>query len=287
FSCIKGFCPSFVTVHGGGIRKARPAVAGGLESALASLPEPEVPALDRPHNTLVTGVGGTGVITVGALLGMAAHLEGKGVSVLDFTGLAQKNGAVMSHVRIAPRPEDLHAPRIADGTADLLLGCDMVVAASDEALRKLQSGTSTALVNSHLVPTAAFTLNPDVQFPVERMKRVIRRAAGDNRTEFVEGTELATALMGDSIATNLFMLGYAYQRGLVPASREAIERAIELNGVAVEMNKRTFAFGRLAAHDLGAVEAAAGLRTPAPTKAEPAQSLEELVQRRVAFLTEY
>jgi indolepyruvate ferredoxin oxidoreductase len=286
FSCLKGFCPSFVSVSGGRPRRARPAADEALEQALARVPEPARElAAGKPFNMVVTGVGGTGVITVGQLVGMAAHIEGKGVSVLDFTGLAQKNGAVLSHVRVANRPEELHAPRVADGACDLLLGCDMVVAASDEAVAKLQRGSTHAVVNSHLMPTAAFTLNPDIDFRTRRLREIVREAAGDNLTDFVPATELATALVGDSIATNVFMMGYAYQRGLLPVGAEAIDKAIELNGVAVAANRRTFALGRLAAHDRKRVEAAAG--TAATPEAEAPQSLDDLVERRVAFLTGY
>ncbi|MEQ9641204.1 MAG: indolepyruvate ferredoxin oxidoreductase family protein [Alphaproteobacteria bacterium] len=282
FSCINGFCPSFVTVAGASIRKATSDGVAALDTS--SLPEPAVASSAEAYNILVTGVGGTGVITVGQLLGMAAHLEGKGVTVLDFTGLAQKNGAVLSHVRIAPTPADIHAPRIADGTADLLLGCDMVVAAGDEAIGKLQAGATHAVVNDHLTPTADFTLNPDTPFQGEALRKQIRQAAGDNLTDFIEATALATALLGDAIATNLFMLGYAYQRGLLPVSGEAIDKAIELNGVAIAMNRQTFALGRLAAHDRAAVERAAQPQvTELPLAQDPASKLE----RRVKFLSEY
>jgi indolepyruvate ferredoxin oxidoreductase len=285
FSCLKGFCPSFVTVSGAKIRRAKSGRAAALDGRLAALPSPEPPPIQGTYDILVTGVGGTGVVTVGALLGMAAHLEGKGVSVLDFTGLAQKNGAVLSHIRLAETPEAIHAPRIADERADLLLGCDMVVAAGAEAIAKIDGTSTHAVVNSHLIPTAEFTRNPDLDFRTAQLKQRIRDAAGANRTEFVEATALATALMGDSIATNLFMLGYAFQRGLVPVSQAAIERAIELNGVAVDGNKRTFALGRLAAHDVAAVEAAV---EPELSPLEPvSQTYDELVERRVAFLTAY
>jgi indolepyruvate ferredoxin oxidoreductase len=286
FSCLKGFCPSFVTVHGGSPRKLGrlPAAIAG-DDPLAALPPPPVPVLGEPYGILITGIGGTGVITLGALLGMAAHLEGKGCTVLDFTGLSQKNGAVMSHVRLAPRPEDLHAIRIPAGGADLLLGCDMVVAASPAALSRVENGVARAVINSHLAPTAAFVLNPDVDFEMLTMQRVLRAAAGDGGVEFIDGTGLATALMGDSIATNLFMLGYAFQKGLVPLRLTAIERAIELNGVAVESAKRSFGWGRLAAHDRGRIEVLvwANLRPEAPA----AETLAALVDRRAAFLTEY
>ena len=287
FSCIKGFCPSFVTVSGARPRAAKAAASGDLEQRLADLPAPQTVAVDeRPFNLVVTGIGGTGVITVGALLGMAAHLEGKGVTVLDFTGLAQKNGAVLSHVRIGASPEALHAPRVGDGAADLLLGCDMVVAAGEEAMRKIEPGSTAAIVNSHVAPTAAFTLDPNYSIESARLKKLLRETAGDNRTEFVDATRLATALLGDSIATNLFMLGYAVQRGLLPVSLEAIDRAIELNGVAIDMNRRTFALGRLAAVDPGAVERAAKPQMVEPS-APVAETFEESFERRVRHLTGY
>jgi len=292
FSCLNGFCPSFVTVHGGTLRKR-----GGLSTVsgdpLASLLQPDTPSLNQPYNIVITGIGGTGIITLSAILGMAAHLEGKGCTVLDITGLAQKNGAVMSHVRLAPRPDDLHAVRVAAGGADLLLGCDVVVAARPAALLRVQSGVTRAVINSHLQPTAAFVFNPDIDFATATMVQAITEAAGDAGAEFVDATALATALMGDSIAANLFMLGYAWQKGLVPLSLAAIERAITLNGVSVEVNKRTLAWGRLAAHDRKQVEAqvvgghVAGEGRSARPGDAPPQTGAALVERRAALLTDY
>jgi len=282
FSCLKGFCPSFVTVRGASPRKL-----GGLaanDSVFAGLPEPKAQPLQRPYSILVTGVGGTGVVTLGALLGMAAHLEGKGCTVLDISGLAQKNGAVMSHVRLAPQPEDLYAVRVASGGADVLLACDPVVAASPAALSRIQAGVTKAIINSHAQPTAAFIFKPDIDFETAKMLQTIKAAAGDG--DSIDATGLAAALMGDSIAANLFMLGYAFQKGAVPLSLGAIERAVELNGVAVDTNKRSFAWGRLAAHDRAQVEALVrgALRDdPAP---EP-QNLDALVENRAAFLKDY
>jgi indolepyruvate ferredoxin oxidoreductase len=285
FSCINGFCPSFVTVHGGTLRKLG-GLAVGSGDPLAQLPPPNAPQLAQSYSIVITGIGGTGIITLGALLGMAAHLEGKGCTVLDITGLAQKNGAVMSYVRLAPTPEDLHAVRVAAGGADVLLGCDVVVAAGPAALSRVQTGHTKAVINSHMQPTAAFIFNPDIDFGTAKMLQAIKAAAGDAGTDIIDATALATALMGDSIAANLFMLGYAVQKGLVPLSLEALERAIELNGVAVEANKRTLAWGRLAAHDRAQVEAL--VRPSGPS--EPAVSrgsIASLVERRVAVLTEY
>ncbi len=283
YSCVNGFCPSFVTVHGGSLKKPERVKADA--TAFAELPEPALPAIGEPYGILVTGVGGTGVVTIGALLGMAAHLEGKGVSVLDMTGLAQKGGAVFSHIRIASRPEDIHAVRIAAGDADLLIGCDSVVAASPEGLTKLRRGKTRAVVNEHETITGAFTRDPDFPFPASDLRRQITEAVGEDAADFIEATRIATALLGDSIATNLFMLGYAYQKGLVPVSAEAILRAIELNGVAVAFNKDAFLWGRRAAHRRAEVEraAAAPLTAPRPL----ARTLDDIVARRVAFLTQY
>ncbi len=286
FSCLKGFCPSFVTVSGASIRKARAEGTETLIDAVADLPLPDVADSATPYNILVTGIGGTGVITIGALLGMAAHLEGKGVTVLDFTGLAQKNGEVMSHVRIAQEPEDLHSVRIPAGTANLLIGCDMIVAAADASLRKLEPGMTHAIVNGHLQPTADFTLDTDISYDTERMHRLLHQAVGDNLLDFIDATKLATALTGDAIATNLFLMGYAGQRGLLPVSLDAIERAIDLNGVAVEMNKSAFAFGRLAAHDLDKVADAASASSPTVETGQD-QTLQQRIERRTAYLSQY
>ncbi|HZT52465.1 MAG TPA: indolepyruvate ferredoxin oxidoreductase family protein [Stellaceae bacterium] len=285
FSCVNGFCPSFVTVHGAQLRRLERQAEAVEHDPLAHLPVPAPRPLPEPYGILITGIGGTGVITVGALLGMAAHLEGKGCTVLDFTGLAQKNGAVMSHVRIAATPEELNSVRIAPGGADLVIGCDMVVAAGAPALSRIESGVTRVIVNSDVQPTAAFVLDGDVDLEAQAMQRALRAAAGDANVEFVDATGLATALMGDSIATNLFMLGYAFQKGLVPIGLAAIERAIELNGVAVETNKHTFHWGRLAAEDHARLEAI--VRPPHPTEVLPRQGLAALVERRAAYLADY
>jgi indolepyruvate ferredoxin oxidoreductase len=285
YSCAEGFCPSFVTVHGGALKKRQPGDLG--EDGLPALVEPTHPDLDEPYGILVTGVGGTGVVTIGALLGMAAHLEGKGCTVLDMTGLAQKGGAVYSHVRIARDPDDIHAVRIAPGGASLLLGCDLVVSGSADALSKLQQGRSRAIVNSHETITGDFTRNPDLAFPGDALRRSIGEAVGAGCSEFLDATRIATGLLGDSIATNLFMLGHVYQRGLVPISAEAIEEAIGLNGVAVQFNRDAFRWGRRAATDLAFVEARATPAGAVPNSHRLSQTLDEAIERRVAFLTEY
>jgi indolepyruvate ferredoxin oxidoreductase len=276
FSCLKGFCPSFVTVEGGRLRKPRP-----VESADIALPEPSLPKLDQPYGILVTGIGGTGVVTIGQLLGMAAHLEGKGASVMDMTGLAQKGGAVLSHVRIADRPDRLHAVRIGTAQADLLLGCDLVVSASPDALGRAGRERTTAIINAQETVTGDFTRNADWDFPAAKLQGMIRDVVG-KAVDFPDATRLATALMGDAIATNPFMLGFAYQRGLIPVSAAALLRAIELNGVAIEFNKRAFHWGRRAALDLAAVE-----RIAAPAVTKIPQTLPEIVAHRRKHLTGY
>jgi indolepyruvate ferredoxin oxidoreductase len=281
FSCLKGFCPSFVTVRGATPRKL--GALAGNDALFAGLPEPQTPALQRPYSILITGIGGTGVVTLSALLGMAAHLEGKGATVLDISGLAQKNGAVMSHVRLAPQPDDLYAVRVAAGSADVLLACDPVVAGSPAALARVQ-GSTKAVVNSHAAPTAAFIAKPDIDFETAKMLQAIKTAAGE--ADLIDATALAAALMGDSIAANLFILGYAFQKGLIPLSLAAIARAIELNGVAVDANKRSFAWGRLAAADRAKVEALVR-NTLADDSTPQPQGLDALIERRAAFLTDY
>jgi indolepyruvate ferredoxin oxidoreductase len=232
-------------------------------------------------------VGGTGVVTIGALLGMAAHLEQKSCTVLDMTGLAQKGGAVYSHIRIARRLGEIHAVRVAAGGANLLLGCDLVVSASPDALSKLEFGHSRAIVNSHETIIGEFTRNPDLNFPALEMRRSISLTTGSDNAEFLDATRLATGLLGDSIASNLFMLGYAYQRGLVPLSAEAIERAIELNGVAVEFNLNAFSWGRRAVVDPALVEARATAPTTVPESHQLSETVDQVIERRIAFLTDY
>jgi len=288
YSCVTGFCPSFVTVHGGGVRKPKPDTsAKGANGPTLTLPKPDAPSSAEPYNMLVTGVGGTGVVTIGALLGMAAHIEGKGVSVLDMAGLAQKGGAVITHVRISDDPDDIHAVRLGAGNADAVLGCDMVVAGSTDALAKMQAGGTRAVINSHETPTASFTLDNESNFHGDQLKKLITESTGDNLVDFLDATKLATALIGDSIATNIFMLGYAFQRGMVPLSVEAMEKAIELNGVAVETSLDTFRWGRTAAYDMKAAIEAATPTMPEVVELPTAPSVHDVVARRVEELTNY
>jgi indolepyruvate ferredoxin oxidoreductase len=283
YSCVNGFCPSFVTVEGGSLRKPKKADAADF----SRLPTPPaVASTAEPYGILVTGIGGTGVVTIGALLGMASHLEGKGVSVLDMTGLAQKNGSVVSHVRIADHPEQLYATRIAAGEAKLVLACDILTSVGYEAVAKMQRGVTKALVNTALVMPADFTRDADLKFPLGSMEQEIRDAVGPGDAEFLDATKLATGLMGDSIATNLFMVGYAFQRGLIPLSESSIVRAIELNGTAVESNQQSFRWGRLAAVEPDRVLKAA-IPQEKPDSQRLSTSLDEVIARRAEFLTGY
>jgi indolepyruvate ferredoxin oxidoreductase len=288
FSCVKGHCPSFVSVIGGSLRKASGDTAASSDDArLDDLPLPALPALDDPFNVLVTGIGGTGVITVGALIGMAAYLEGKGVSVLDVTGLAQKNGPVTSHVRVAATPEDLHATRIGSGGADVVIGCDIVVSSSPENLGKLAKGRTTPIINRHVAPTSDFASNPDLDLTGASMQAALRAGAGDESCHFVDATRLATALLGDALFTNPFLMGFAFQQGRLPVGLAALEHAMELNGRAVEANKRAFAWGRLAVLDLEAVEEAAKPALRSSQQTQRAEALDEIVDARATFLTDY
>ncbi len=283
-SCLKGFCPSFVLVKGGRLRKRAP--GGDADRLIAALPEPRRPSCEEPYGILLAGVGGTGIVTLGALLGTAAWLEGKAATVLDKAGLAQKYGAVTSHVRIAEQADDLHAVRIAIGGAKLMLGVDLVVAASGEAVARLNRGSSHAVVNGEPTPTGDFTRDPDLPFPAGQLERVITEAAGPGAVDLVDATRMARALIGDAVVANLFLLGFAYQRGLIPLSAEALEQAIALNGVAVDANRRAFRWGRAAQHDPEAVSAALA-ETGAARKPAPSESLDALIERRAADLTAY
>jgi indolepyruvate ferredoxin oxidoreductase len=283
FSCVTGFCPSFVTVEGGGLKK--PKKAASAEAAPPALPEPKLPGTETPFGILVTGIGGTGVVTVGQILAMAAHVEGKGALVLDMSGLAQKGGPVMSHVRLADRQEDLHSTRVGTGSADLVIGCDQIVTASRDALSRMGEGRTWAAVNASGATTAAFIKDPDWQFPAEGSRGAIAQACGAGNVDFVDAGQMATALLGDSIATNMFMLGYAFQKGHVPLTEASIMKAIELNGVSIPFNKAAFNWGRTAAHDLAQVTK---LTTPARViEFKRNQGVDEIIARRVELLTAY
>jgi indolepyruvate ferredoxin oxidoreductase len=281
FSCVKGFCPSFITVNGGQLKKQTIDLSHADE-LFGNLPEPALASLDRPWNSVITGIGGTGVLTVGSLLAMAAHIAGKGCATLNQTGLAQKFGAVVCHVRIAKRRREIKAVRISAGEADLLLGCDLVVSSGYEAMGKVSTERSHAVVNAAEVPTSAFILNPDMRFPEQAMQSEIKAEVGGDKTHFLDSSRIATALLGDSIASNLFLLGYAWQSGLIPVSAEAIEKAIAMNAVAVEFNCQAFLWGRRYAHQPEKV-----LSLIEPNKAIKPLSLNELIEDRASRLVEY
>jgi len=291
YSCLNGFCPSFVTITGATPRKR---VGAGFDAArlAAEVERIGVPSAwpwTGPFDILVTGVGGTGVVTVGALITMAAHLEGKQASVLDFMGFAQKGGAVLSFVRVAPTADQLNQVRIDTQQADVLLACDLVVGASDDALATVKPGRTAILANTHEIATAAFVRDPDATLHASALVDKLRHAAGADRVTLIDAQALAQALMGDTMPSNIIMLGACWQRGLVPLSFAALMRAIELNDVAVDANKTAFAIGRLAAADPAAFER---LRGDADAKADTAaaQSLFGplgLIERRVEFLTAY
>src|SRR5438876_2555146 len=284
YSCLQGFCPSFVTVDGGKLRSRAPADIGDV----GELPEPASrPALGRPYNIAVGGVGGTGVLTIGALLGMAAHIEGKASMILDMSGLAQKGGAVLSHVRLSEHTADVTCSRIVTGTADLVLAADEVVAVSKDTITLCESGRTVGIINSHVIPTADFILNRDFNFQSRNVNTVLETALRKD-SSFYDFTKPAEALLGDSIATNIMMMGYAYQKGLLPLSAAAIEQAIEVNGVSIKMNTQAFRLGRLAAADPTRLEAMMkGQDTKEAPKPLEAMSLDEIIDHRSRLLADY
>src|SRR5438477_1253210 len=284
YSCVKGFCPSFVTIDGGKLRRRAPPDLGSI----GDLPEPASrPTLERPYNVAVGGVGGTGVLTIGALLGMAAHIEGKASMILDMSGLAQKGGAVLSHVRLSQNTDDVKCSRIVTGTADVLIAADEVVAVSKETISLCDAPRTHGVVNTHLIPIADFIRNRDFDFQRPKVNNVLE-AALTRDSVFVDFTTPAEVLLGDSIATNMMMMGYAYQRGLLPLSAAAIEQAIELNAVPIKMNTQAFRLGRLAAAKPDQLAAMmAGHDEAAAHKTLGDMSLDEIIAHRSAFLRDY
>ncbi len=288
FSCVKGFCPSFVTVEGGQLKKPKKEKKVTLDG-LPELPEPALPLPvdggERAWGIVVGGVGGTGVITIGQILGMAAHLEGKGVVTQDAGGLAQKGGATWSHIQIANRPEAIHTTKVDTAQADLVIACDSIVGASKYTLTVMQHGRTYVALNTHGTPTAGFVKNPDWQFPGSNCEAVLRASVGEGLVGAFDAEQVAEQLLGDSIYTNPLMMGYAWQQGRVPLSLAAIHRAIELNGVQVDNNKAAFEWGRRCAHDLASVTALFKAQQVIQFVRKP--SLDELLKTRVAFLTGY
>jgi len=284
YSCVKGFCPSFVTVEGGELNKPQAAAPGhDFDDRIAALPQPALASLEETYDLLVAGVGGTGVVTVGALITMGAHLEGKGATVLDFTGFAQKGGAVISHLRIGRSPADLYQVRIADGRADAVVACDVVVATDPRAVRVLAKDRTRVLVNHSEVPTGQFVQNRNADIHMDERLRAIGGAVGSANLTVVHANALMEQLMGHTVYANVFLLGYAWQQGLVPVSEQALLRAIEINGVNIEENQRAFMWGRLAAEDQHYVVDAARL----PEDDVPVMSLQQLIAQRATLLVDY
>ncbi|WND02074.1 indolepyruvate ferredoxin oxidoreductase family protein [Temperatibacter marinus] len=288
FSCVKGFCPSFVTIKGGSPRKSKAGMGDLSQFNLPELPEPSLAKFDGEfgdYNILLTGIGGTGVLTISAVLGMAAHIEGIASSTLDNTGLAQKGGSVLSHLRLAEKSDLLRSPRIVTGRANLLMACDSIVAASSEAMDIQRSDRTAAVINTHLTPTAAFVRSRDIDFKEASVQKQLDASTKEDARYRIPATELAAALMGDSIANNTFVMGYTWQQGLIPISREAIEEAIRLNGVAVDFNLRAFYWGRMAAHDIDSIKKV--LQGSTMDKRKPLTDLDDIIEHRKEHLTGY
>ncbi|MGB6230195.1 MAG: DUF6537 domain-containing protein, partial [Litorimonas sp.] len=279
YSCLQGFCPSFVTVEGLKLKKR--ASDHDAAALAARLPLPEPIALDGPYDLLVTGVGGTGVVTVGALVSMAAHLEGLGASVLDFTGFAQKFGTVLGYVRLARTPEALHQVRIERASADAVIACDAVVSSAPKASAHYRCGTKVAL-NVAEMPTGDLVLNRDADLHIDARAAAIADAVGTENVAVLDANAASTRLMGDPVYANVMMLGFAWQRGLVPVSLGALDQAMMLNGVAVDANRRAFALGRITAHSPDALTP----RDPAPINSAP-RSLDDLLAAREGDLREW
>ncbi|MAP11006.1 MAG: indolepyruvate ferredoxin oxidoreductase [Gammaproteobacteria bacterium] len=283
-SCIEGFCPSFVTVHGAEPRRAQPKQV--TSDFATGVPEPQAAQLDETFNLLINGVGGTGVVTIGAVLGMAAHMESRSVSIYDMTGLSQKGGTVFSHLRLAPGGTEIAGPKIGPASADVLLGCDLVVSGGKESLAACVPGVTNAVVNVHLTPTGAFQLNPDLPLEANPLEGLLRQRVGADRLHSVDASTIARTLLGDTIGANMFMVGYALQLGLLPVSLAAVESAIELNGVAVKLNMDALALGRLAAHDAAACAKLLAADGGDDDDAEE-PTLDALIAERIDWLADY
>ena len=290
YSCVNGFCPSFVSIHGGSLLTRGPS-SDADSSWNKALPEAFLPALNSNYGIVLTGVGGTGVVTIGAIIGMAAHIANQGCSILDMMGLAQKGGSVTSHIIVAPTPDEITATHIAMGRAQLLLGCDIVTAAANTTIARIQHGTTQAIINNHQMMSGDFARDRNTEFPEQALQQSIIEATGDNNSTFINATHLAEELLGNTIGANMFMLGLAWQKGAIPIPREAIEKAIELNGQAVDMNTRAFLWGRRAAVDRSAVETLATptvvINTPEKFGLSRKTNVEDIMRDREKRLTEY
>ena len=276
YSCLNGFCPSFITVEG----QRRAAATADFDASQYALPQPEIAELDKPYDLLITGVGGTGVITVAALISMAAHLEGKGVSVLDFTGFAQKFGPVLSYVRLGADPPSVHQVRIDDGAADALIGCDIVVSSSPKASRSYRKGMQ-AVVNTAAMPTGDIVRHRDASLAIDARIASIEQATGCAQLPCIDANRLADRLFGNTVFANVILLGYAWQQGLVPIALASLQKAIELNAVAVAQNHKAFEVGRIAAVHPDAFEPKQAI------EGDDDPGFEQLLDRRAVFLTNY
>ena len=284
-SCLKGFCPSFVTLEGAKPR-SRAADLSKLGDITSRLSEPERPDVGDTFSVLVTGIGGNGVVTVGAILGMAAHLEGRLATVLDMSGFAQRNGAVLSHVRITGKAQQEHSARIPERGLDLLIGCDAIVTGNADSIRMMEPGNTRVLVNDFVAPTSGFAADPDMRMDFSRFAQVIAERVGEENLYRVNATDAAMALVGDAIGANMFLVGHAWQRGLLPLSRQSLEAAITTNGAAVGMNRAAFDLGRMAAADPDGFARLTGNAKPKVSTLTPA-TLDEVVTTRAAHLTAY
>jgi indolepyruvate ferredoxin oxidoreductase len=285
-SCLKGFCPSFVTVEGGTFKKKSSTTNTTINPAsLGALPEPVLPTITEPWGTVVAGVGGTGVITIGQLLGMAAHMEGKGIVTQDSAGLAQKGGATWSHILIANMQNEIRTTRVSMAAADLIIGCDPIVSASKETTLRMRPGRTHVAMNSNSTPTAAFVKNGNWQNPAEQCVAEITAQVGVEGVGAFDADALAKQLMGDTIYVNPMILGYAWQKGWVPLHRESLVRAIELNDVQVKNNLAAFEWGRHAAQHLDALMK--HIRPSQVITFKKRDSLEDIVANRMARLTDY
>lgn len=276
FSCLQGFCPSFMTVEGGTIRRA-----ATVDLVTGDLPEPTLPEINLTHNIVITGVGGTGVVTIGAVLAMAAHLDGKGAGMMEMAGLAQKGGAVHIHCRIGNTPQDITAIRVAVGEADTLIGGDLVVSAGSKTTQLVRAGQTRGVVNTHEIVTGDFTRDPDFRIPGDRLLVSLEAKFGDGLVSF-DASKLAMRVLGDAIYSNMIVLGAAWQLGQIPISMASLVKAIELNGAKVAENTRAFEIGRWAAANPDSAVQMAG-----EGAVEPAKSLDEKIEFRTDHLTDY
>jgi len=285
YTCVEGFCPSFVTVYGGALKKPQGIVINS--ELFADLPTPTLNPLSQAYNIMVTGIGGTGVITIGAILSMAAHMEGRAASVYDMTGLAQKGGAVFSHLKIAENIEDLNAQRIGKCESDLIIGCDLLAATGQDAIQSIDQNNTLILANSNVNPTVQFQFAPDVDFNNQLAENSLKDAAGDVHYTSIDATNLAINLLGDTIATNMLMVGYAFQSGSIPVSAAAIKKAIHLNGIRVEFNLNAFNLGRLMANNPKKIKILLTKTGNVISAFTPLDNIDEIKSHRIQMITDY